>query len=79
MNKQQIIKHILTETLNSFDEIKELKNTDRIDEIDFHYELTRDRKANLVLKSVFAEVNLINAMPKLADATKMIENENDDI
>ncbi len=51
------IQHVIDDTLESFDEMKKLKEKNMLGRVDYDYESTRDRKASIVLKGAMFEVH----------------------
>jgi len=59
--KESVLKFIVEETLESFQDIKDLKLKGEQFNINYDYEITRDRKAALMLKAILAEAHLEHA------------------
>ena len=57
-NKSSVLQEIIDETMNSFRELKRLKDGGESHLIDYDYETTRDRKAAITIKSILAEAHI---------------------
>jgi len=68
------IQHVIDETLESFDELKQRKEKKQMGLVDYDYESTRDRKASIVLKGAMFEVHKEYLLTRQSEnANKMIE------
>lgn len=73
-NYTEVLDHLISETMASFDEVKKLKEEGREKEINYDYELLRDRKAVIALKTIMSEVhyeNMEHRRKKLNDKPKI--------
>jgi hypothetical protein len=54
----QTCKYLRSEMLKGFDDLKKLKDSGNITDADLDYELARDRKAGIALKSIMVEMTV---------------------
>ena len=54
----EVCQYLRDETMKGFDDLKRLKDTGQITDADLDYELARDRKAGIALKSILVEIGV---------------------
>ena len=72
-DRSKIIDHVISETLESFNDLKKLKKKETLTKMDYDYEVARDRKSKILLKSILAEINMENHIIKKQGVLKKID------
>jgi len=69
-DKASILSFVVNETLESFNELKKLRQANLMGRIDYDYEIARDRKSAIMLKGILAETHIENMATERMKITK---------